>query len=404
MRLKSSFKQKLISFIGGALIGITALTSNVKAESKPIETPTQNKPVETPTQDYSARLRTEVDAGEGTTFFKNTLGITKFDEKGYNKFNEFFRAYNFTGEQNGQHIDYTNLGAILPRFSIGSLENEVAIFGMVGDKEAKGFQSRHFFDGLTFTANAETLDQKGENPGRIGAGADYKIGNLTPGLGMDRINNSKGITDYFTNYLIIDAAKTDLIGLTSKLASGDEDKNCVGALYLHYGPQETWGTRTRGTYSWDNNEDSRAFSFQSIINQNPAFSRASGALLVGRTLGETFSSQLYSEIPPFNIERTPLGERSRGGWGIGIDGTFKDVAGKESGYLKTEIVHTASSDNWRRSFSGFYETSYGLQKDKCVGASIFLGKGKNLDFEVIYKHPIQGDKNPSVYFSLMKAF
>lgn len=382
-------------------LGIAALGSLKLASMAPAQ---EAKPVETLIPSYSTRLRTEVDFGENTTFFKNTLGIAPYSAE-HNKLNEIFRAYNYTGEKDGEHIDYTSWGGIFPRFKTGNLENEISVFGMDGDNQAIGFQSRHFLNKLIFTTNAETVDQKGENPTRIGAGIDYTYGKFTPGIGIDRVNNTKGITDYFTGKLMVDITKTDLVTMTLRLASGAEEKNRVGGVYMHYGNEETLGTRTRAFYEWNNQTDSREINFESIITQNPAFSKASGTLLAGRGLGESYSLQLYDEILPWKIERVPLGDRSRGGWGLGISGSIKEVAGNESGSIKTEVVHTASlTDKLRRSISGFYRTGIGTNEDRSVGASVLVGKGKNFDLEIGYEHPIQGEKNPAVYFSLMKRF
>jgi len=395
MKSKTSFKQKLRNIAGAGLIGLAALTSNVKAQ--------EIKPVENPQSEYSIRLRTESDSGEQTRFFKNTFGIAPFSKKGHQKYDEFVRIYNLTGEQKGEHMDYTAWGLISPEFNLGDLENSVSIFGLSGDRKGIGFQSKHSLDKWDLYLNAEKEKLLGKDSTRIGFGVDYNFGEkFNPGIGFDRVKTSKGITDYVFGKLVVNATDTDQYGVGIRVASGADETHKIGVYYMHHGKEEPSGSRTRFYYDWNNETDFRGMSFESIIVENPTFSKSgSGPALVGRNQNYLFSKQLF-ESAPLVVERAPLGERARNGWVNRIAGNFKDNAGENSGYLEGNLGYTFKPDESgiKPSLIGIYKHVFS-EKEDCdyIGASALLHFNKNFCLEATYTQPISGDGKPKAYVS-----
>ncbi|MFA7708384.1 MAG: hypothetical protein WCX73_05530 [Candidatus Pacearchaeota archaeon] len=391
---KTSFWKSLAT---SAILGISALASNLHAE--------QAKPIENSEPKYSVRLRLENNSGEQLNVFRSTLGVAPFNEKGYNKGQEFLRIYNFTGRQNKKSVEYTNWGFSLPQFKIGDLENTVTLFGLTGDRNGFGVQTKHTLGKWDLFLNTEKETLKDGDSKRIGLGLDYNAGgDINPGIGFDRVETAKGITNYMFGKVVVNVTNTDQIGAGLSLASGFDKTNTLATYYMHHGPNEKWGTRTRTCYDWNNETDSSGLSFESIIVERPTFSRnASGPAVVGRSQGDLMSKQIV-DAANLAIERVPLADRSKGGIISRVAGNFRDKAGIKSGYLEGDLGYSfKENDGIKPSAYGFYRTDFSdvkANEKKIIGASALFYIGKNWCIETTYNHPVSGNVKPSAYLGV----
>ena len=172
---------------------------------------------------------------------------------------------------------------------------------------------------------------------------------------------------------------------------------------MHYGKEKPLGARTRIRYDWNNETDFRTVDFESIIAENPTFSKnGSGPWIVGRNQSDMYSAQLFN-APTLKIEGSPVGARARHGIAGRIKGSFKDKAGENSGYLLGEAGYTFKGDRGiQPNLTGFYRRDVSEKGDRdYVGASALLfAPFKRICFEATYQHPISGGDKPKTYFGL----
>lgn len=384
MKQKLTIKEKVIGFVAGVGLGLAALTGSASADTQKTDL------------GYLFRTRTEVVNQGDSTSFKNTLGISPYSEK-HSNFSEFFRAYEFTGKANGESDDmnYTNWGLNLPDFSVGGVDNSVSVFGLTGDRQGLGIQSVHDIGNTNLVLNLEKENQLGRDSKRIGFGVDQRLNDkLVAGIGYDEVKTSEGKTKYFLGKITLDASKTDQMGIGFSIKDFEGNKtNSIGGHWLHYGKDEKWGTRTRVKYDWDNQTDFKGISFESIVAQNPAFSKPCAYWIVGRDQNEMYSAELFA-APQLVVEREPLADRVRdSGWAAEIKGNIREQEGERSGYVKTDIGYTfkRNKSGIRSSFTGFYRNDVSELNNDSVGASALIDIGSNFRIETSHEVPSQGE-------------
>jgi len=260
----------------------------------------------------------------------------------------------------GDSGDYTSLG----------VQSKLGITGIVnaGDKEGYGLEASRKLGNFVLTGNADSL--RGQNgKERIGAGADYNLGALTLGAGLDNVEQGNQVLGraYLTG-------KTDQVG-TGVRKLGDE--NSASGFWCHYGPKEAWGARTFGVNTWNDENSDSTLTLDTIVSQNPTFAEASSPWITGRNAGDMFDRTTIEN--PFAPERVPLNNRSKEGlvFETCYAASKKDCS--ENRNLRTDLGYTfpqiASLGNAKPGVVAFYNFNFDNKDKEYAGASATLGVG-----------------------------
>jgi len=247
---------------------------------------------------------------------KTTFGWANCADAHYMQ--ELGRVYNYEGSEDGD--DYTAVGLKSPTLTLSGTETAVRAFGTFGDVEGFGVETKtDLGQGTTVFVNFE--DNQTTDPTREGFGVDQQAGDLTLKLGYDHVSTPSGDTDYALAGAVWDIDSNDQVGAGFRRASSETGNTDTGLAYwCHFGKDEAWGHRTRLSLD-DNPDNTYTISGETIIAQNPTFSRFSAPWMVDRTVenGGMFNEPVVENA--LTAERTPLGDRSRGGFVATVEGS-----------------------------------------------------------------------------------
>jgi hypothetical protein len=321
----------------------------------------------------SIRAREEITYSNGQGTSKTTLGLAPCVNGKHG--DEYFRTYEYRG-LGDLELDYTAAAGTIPSFKLGQVDNSLTLFGTFGDKQGLGIESRHSLDNWTLNLNAE----KSANPEatRFGFGLDKKVSDkLTLGGAIDHVNTGGEDTNYFLAHGIYDASENNQFGLGLRADDSEQDMKSVIGYWGHYGKDEKWGTRSylRGDFG----NDIRSFTLDSIIAQNPTFSRFSSPWIVGRNRGDMFDVGVVEDA--LSPERVPLGERTKGGLFGEIKANLTE-SGDRKGYVKFDTGYRFNNVDFglgKIDVAPLVFYRHGLGKDEGrslgVGGLVKLGKG-----------------------------
>lgn len=358
--------------------------------------------------------RTKVDyehTAKDRDLIRTTVGIAPEGSYGQaptvivGNFAEVARAYNVTEIINGKTTNYTAEGIKVPEFTIGDVKNRAIIYGAEGDKEGAGFESWHKLgkdDLVTITLDAERLTEPIYGT-HLGGGIDYKLtNNLQVGVGYDNIKTSAGNTDQilvngiynFGNNLVAGAA------FVTKTNLDDSRTNTIQASLLKY--DKELGARFIGSYTWNDEKDSRSLNGELIIAQNHTLGAGKDAVswTVSNHLREDPS--FPENIVPQSIsvaEFTPMAHRSFSGLAFAIDGGITQVEDKTFGTLHPQIGYKFPSEVFgvKLGISGGYKVQFSEDNNHqdSLEAGILARKG-NLSGGFFVSQPISGQDNDPI--------
>lgn len=352
------------------------------------------------------RLRTEYFGNNGdNNHITTTLGIG--DEGAYDtsygdrvsvsgQFFEKFRLYDVIGESDGEAFHYTTLGARLPGFELGNVKNDLLVFGVAGDKEGVGIESRHSLGNAKLILNAEHLGGK-DDATRLGTGFNYQIAkNVNLGVGFDNVSDVDGNTNQFLINTLYDPTERDTLGFAYVLR--DEADNTqthgLGGFWLR-GKEGKLGVRAFGRVDWNDDQDFRSYGGEVILAQRTTTFRPGATWMVGRTVND---DEMYNtSVVPLSIsktEATRIYDRQEHGWAFSLAGNLTDDTGVRSGYMQGEVGY-AFKDNMLRGKLG---VSGGLRNDFSEGDNtLSLNSGlvyrtKHLTSESGVNIPFEGNR------------
>ncbi|MFW5746692.1 MAG: hypothetical protein ACOCWQ_04050 [Nanoarchaeota archaeon] len=172
----------------------------------------------------------------------------------------------------------------------------------------------------------------------------------------------------------------------------------MSAVWSHYGSDQSWGTRTWGMYSA--NEDVKFGKLTSIIAEDPSFGRLASPWITGRSRGDIFDASVTTN--PLDAEAIPLAERTRGGWVGEVTGTYLDVAGDKTSTVSAEVGHRFNITD-TLSITPTVHTEYVSMPGQDVvrsGAGVYTKiadvLGGSLNAEVRYQDSMSGPGEPEV--------
>lgn len=305
------------------------------------------------------------------TLTKLTLGFAP--ESNAKSFAETARVYQYFNEENHEN-DYTSIAVKTPRLSLEGTTTQATLFGTFGSKDGLGIETSTQVGDSTLNLVYEQAIKEGQDSTRIGGGLDQKIGKLTLGIGYDQVETSANTTDYFLVNSILDIDNKNQTGIGLRVADNGETRTTsANAFYCHY--NDSWGARARaGLDNSDTGLDVE--TFEVIVAQNPSFSQYSSPWMVGRrATGDWFNTPLVEN--PSGDERTPLGDRSKGGLVGAVKGCLIDNNGTDSGYVYGEVGYKLPlTTNASVTASVFANRSLAERnEDTTLGASILTRIG-----------------------------
>jgi len=350
-----------------------------------------------PAQADNLRLRTELTQNDTNRVTQETVGV------GNNK-GEYFRAYNFGGTDNNPEF---SAAAVSQSFG----NSTTTVFGSTGDKQGEGLETSYDFGDLTLRANLEKSEanQFSQDATRIGGGAEYTLTDkLRIGAGFDRIHDAKGESNAGLVNVIYDPTNTDqLLGAFRTCQTDTRVDNSVIGAWTHYGKDESWGTRTWGKYDWNNQNEDTSFSWDSIWAQNPTFLKdISTVFLVRNERGGMYNAPVVTDA--LETERTPLGNRSKGGIVADFSGKVNDTSVGTTGNARVDLGYkfpkfALGSASFQPTLTGFYNFDLSGNNADQKGASALVGINTpylNFGVEATVTEPTMDKSNPTVYFSL----
>lgn len=264
--------------------------------------------------------------------FKTTFGATLNPVNG-----EFFRLYNYQGD----NIHYSTAGIKINGLDIGELKNTAVIFGSDGTKDSSGIRTVSSYGNATLELNAEQNETAAGKSTRLGAGLDYKIGKFVVSAAFDQIGkpNDQVNIPLISTYVDIDQNNQTGLGFRQQIGQHDT-VNSVGAYYMHWGKDATWGTRASVMQSWNEKSDAKQTKWGVIaVSGTPTLIHDAGFLPISRLPTYWFDAGV-AENPVDTIERVYVGKRTKGGIAFSSDGTISDKAGALSGTVKDALVYT----------------------------------------------------------------
>lgn len=361
-----------------ALVGLAALASSVM----PLTARAEDIGQAAEKALCSTRLRAEANVkndkyGKDTTFFKSTLGIAPCVEGKHG--DEYFRVYNYTGQRNGEHLDWTAVAFQTPTLKLGDLENSAQIYGIFGDVEGVGIQSQHKYKDLTLTLNAENSFKEGKDSKRLGFQADYNLTkNLVVGAGFDRVDSAAGSFEQALGHFVLKVDDKNQVGAayvfqSDKTGKFDRDTQRVRGFWTHF--NDKWTARNTVEYAQTPSLDKKAISFDSIIAQNGTFGLGSSPWFVGRNIGDMYDLSVVEDA--LGPERVPLGNRTKGGLVGQVCGSLVEQAGEKSGFLRTDLGYKIVGQGFDVTPLVFYRNDFSDKgHDEKVGGSILFQKGR----------------------------
>lgn len=335
-------------------------------------------------------FRTRVEKTENTetdrSMTKLTLGFAP--SANANSGLETARIYQYNGEN--PEDDYTAVSAKTPRLSLAGTTTQTTLFGTSGSRDGLGIETSTQAGDSTLNLVYEQAIKEGQDSTRIGGGLDQRLGNLTLGIGLDRVETASSTTDYFLGNALLDIDKSNQAGIGLRVAdNGITRTTSANTFYCHY--NDSWGVRARAGLD-SSDSDLNVTTFEIIGAQNPTFSKYSSPWMIGRTStgGEWFNTPVVENV--LGAERVALGDRSKGGLVGTVKGCFIDNQGTNSGSIYGEVGYrfpiTTNSSVTLTTFGNRNLTEG--NETNTFGASI-LAKAGNFALEVT------GDNNHNIY-------
>jgi hypothetical protein len=280
----------------------------------------QSAPVQAEGFEFPAvRTRVEQTENDLSTTRKLTFGLSPRDTPGAGR--EFFRMYHYDLTARGKEpVSYSSVGLAFP-WRIGRTEHRTTIFGEFGHELHEGFgiQDEIMLDRWKLTLN---FDRKNfPRTTHYGADLEYRFGDpiapgVSTGFGLDRVTAQELKRTQALAHAEWDIDKNNQLAAalrhieTNSPGKLTEDKNSLLLLYLHYGPDQVWGTRTWAEVWRDSASKTRGFAGNILFSQYPSMPRICSATFTRRNSGCGYSL-LQVEDPVNYIERTPLPLRVR---------------------------------------------------------------------------------------------
>lgn len=310
-----------------------------------VEEPTQNKPVtencenceeidapedpdfatdgDEPYYGCTARARVEnTDRGE-EELFKTTLGFAFGDGR------ETIRHYHFEGEDQ----DWGALGVQVPKFKTGDVEHTLSIFGNYGDRDGLGVEDVAKWNGWTAILNLESNSTSGED--HYGFQLDKKVGKFIVGGAFDRVSPEEGDDkDFVLGHAYFQADENNQFGIGVR-EDFESNMTSFSGYWLNYGKDKEWGTRTWVRHDSGNNFEST--TLDSIIAQNPTFSKFSAYWIAGRRDGEMFNETVVDN--PLSPEAVYLDERTADGLAFEIKGNRTENGSSTTGFVGGDVAY-----------------------------------------------------------------
>ena len=338
-------------------------------------------------------VRARIEQTENTetdrSMTKLTLGLAPSLNAGCGA--EAVRIYQYNGEN--PENDYTAISAKMPKIKLGETTTQTTLFGTFSERNQKdgaGIETSTQVGDSTITAVYEQAIKDGKDSIRIGGGLDQRVGNLTLGVGFDRVETGSGTTNYFLGNAVLDINKSNQAGIGLRVSNnGETTTTSANTFYCHY--NDSWGLRARAGLDSSNNS-SEVATFEIIGAQDSTFGKYSSPWMVGRTSTGTdwFNAPVVENT--LGSERVALGDRSKGGLVGTVKGCFIDNQGLDSGFIYGEIGYRfpiTKTTSITTSVFGNRNLSEGNEANT-FGASI-LAKAGNFALEVT------GDNDSNIY-------
>jgi hypothetical protein len=352
----------------------TALATGLVALSTFVGTGTTPASAEetTPKAPITLRARTEHTDSPGMDFSKYTFETGNQDQ--------FLRAYNYSGDKG----DYSSAG--FNNWELGG------VYGTTGEKKGFGIEPNLVLGNSHLIGTFER-DTK-NNKERKGAEANYTLGKVTLGGAYDNCDGNESVIGN-----VIVRSLPNIYGAGIK--RGDEANSAL-AFYGHFGPKETWGTRSWVRYDEVSATDSKVFSLDAIFAQNPTFFEiphiSSYNWLVSRNSieGGLLGKSLVEN--PCSTEAVALNNRSKGGIVSELSGCVTETDGKTTGNAKVDLGYTLPINKLKTGLVGFYNYDVSGEGKNKVGASGLLAYG-DFCLTSTFTHDTSTDRN-GLYASL----
>ena len=271
-----------------------------------------------------------------------------------NKNGEFARVYHNIGTRG----DYTTASAIISGF------NPYITFV---DLEGAGLEFRRNFRETGVDVMAEHAGAS-QDKTRIGGEIDQRIGKFILGVAYDNVEDRTGTNNVSRDYGLVKVVydgENNQLGLGFRRTNETEDNSAI-VHYMHHGAKEKFGTRKWVKADWNDRTSSSTITFDSINVENPTFSRFSGYWFEENS---SIDSGMYNVgVTPNSVtfvERTPIENRTKGGFISDLSGTFTDNSRGQTQCIRTEAGYV-----------------FNLPKNTCLGTTVsyshnFDDKDKN---------------------------
>lgn len=375
MEIKNNIRKAAL--IGATVLALANPFQKVKAQSQDF-------------QFNDIRTRVEETENQGNHFFKSTIGVSPDD----NKYHEWFRAYSYEGEIKGNPIDYQVVGLVLPEARIGETKNDVTLFGNFGDIGGFGLESTHKLGNLVLTPNLESNITTGR--ARTGSGLDYVVNGADFGIGYDQITGSGTDKKQYFARSLWDITSGDHLNFAfaKTTEEGKPEMYSLGFGFDHH-RSGRWGVLIRGRHDEKPSANWNSTVYEGIIAENSTLGWIQPTLYTSRNKSYSFDfGALESSIV---IERTPIAERTNGGWAFRAGGTHNENSGKKSGNINADACYRFALDRETAiapTISLLRTYSDEANTDK-IGASLYALK-KNLLVEVSINKPMEGSRVSSM--------